>query len=161
MTKVSVCMAAYNHERYVGTAIQSVLDQTFQDWELIITDDASTDRTPEIIRSFSDPRIKFFSSAHNQGIAANTANCIRESQGTYIAILNSDDMFCPTKLEKQVQLLDSRPEVAAVFTHTWFINHRGGDYNKLNIGFYSNQRNIFNKPNRSRQEWLKYFFLPA
>jgi glycosyltransferase involved in cell wall biosynthesis len=158
MPKVSICMAAYNHERYVGSAIQSVLDQTFQDWELIITDDASHDHTAEIIQSFTDPRIKFIRAEQNQGIAATTANCIRESQGEYIAILNSDDVFLPAKLEKQVQLLNERPEVGAVFSYVWFINGRGKDYNKLNIGFYSNKRNIFNKPNRSRWEWLNYFF---
>ena len=158
MPKVSVCMAAYNHEKYVGQAIQSVLDQTYPDWELIITDDASPDRTAEIIQQFSDPRIHFFRAEQNQGIAATTANCIRQSQGEYISILNSDDVFLPAKLEKQVQLLNERPEVGAVFSHTWFINRDGGDYNKLNIGFYSNKRNIFNKPNRSRYEWLNYFF---
>jgi glycosyltransferase involved in cell wall biosynthesis len=158
MPKVSVCMAAYNHENYVTYAVQSVLDQTFQDWELIITDDASSDHTAEKIQRFSDPRIKFFRSEQNQGIAATTAKCIHESQGEYIAILNSDDVFVPVKLEKQVQLLNERPEVAAVFSHTWFINRQGGDYNKLNIGFYSNKRNIFNKSNRSRWEWLNYFF---
>ncbi len=158
MPKVSVCMAAYNHERYVGRAIQSVLDQTYQDWELIISDDASTDHTPEIISDFSDPRIKFFRFKQNQGIGATTFNCIRESQGEYIAILNSDDMFLHSKLEKQVRILDNQPNVAAVFTHTWFIDSQGKDYNKLNIGFYTNKRNIFNKSNRSRFEWLNYFF---
>lgn len=151
-------MASYNYERYIGSAIQSVLDQTYRDWELIITDDASSDNTAEIIRGFNDPRIKFFQAEQNQGIAATTANCIRQSQGEYIAILNSDDVYLPTKLEKQVQLLNERPEVGAVFSHTWFINRRGEDYNKLNIGFYSNKRNIFNKSNRSRHEWLNYFF---
>ncbi|MDI6871785.1 MAG: glycosyltransferase [Bacillota bacterium] len=158
MPRVSVCMAAYNHERYIGSAIQSVLDQTYKDWELIITDDASTDHTPEVISRFTDPRIKFFRSETNQGIAATTAKCAREAQGEYIAILNSDDLFLPSKLEKQVQLLNERPEVAAVFSHTWFINRWGKDYNKLNIGFYANSRNIFNKANRSRWEWLNYFF---
>lgn len=151
-------MAAYNHEQYVGPAIRSVLDQTFQDWELVVFDDCSTDRTPEIVRSFSDPRIRFFRPAKNQGIAATTAKCVRESRGEYIAILNSDDQFLPTKLERQVQCLDEHPEVAAVFTHTWFINRQGKDYNPLNIGFYTNRRNIFNQPNRSRWEWLNFFF---
>lgn len=158
MPKVSICMAAYNHELYVKTAIQSVLDQTFTDWELIITDDFSTDRTPHIIREFKDPRIKFFQHTQNQGIAATTANCVNMSQGEYIAILNSDDAYRPQKLEKQVKFLDEHPEVAAVFSHTWFINRWGKDYNKLNIGFYSNKRNIFNRPNRSRWEWLNFFF---
>lgn len=158
MPKVSVCMAAYNHERYVGPAIESVLNQTYHDWELIITDDASVDHTTEVVSGFTDPRIKFFRTEQNQGIAATTANCIRESAGDYIAILNSDDLFHPDKLEKQVHLLNERPEVAAVFSHTRFINRWGKDYNKLNIGFYTNKRNIFNKPNRSRWEWLNYFF---
>jgi glycosyltransferase involved in cell wall biosynthesis len=151
-------MAAYNHERYAGQAVQSVLDQTFEDWELVITDDASTDRTPEVISQFAEPRLRFFRSERNRGIAATTANCVREARGEYIAILNSDDRFLPTKLEKQVRLLDERPEVAAVFTHTWFINRWGRDYNPLNIGFYANNRNIFNQANRSRWEWLNHFF---
>lgn len=151
-------MAAYNHQQFVGEAIQSVLDQTFQDWELIITDDASPDHTADVISHYNDPRIKFFKHEKNQGIAITTADCIKKAQGTYIAILNSDDRYRPAKLEKQVQILDERPEVWAVFTHVWFINRYGGKYNKLNIGFYTNKRNIFNKSNRSRREWLNYFF---
>lgn len=158
MPKVSVCMAAYNHQQYVGEAIQSVLDQTFQDWELIITDDASPDQTPDVISRFTDPRIKFFRHQQNQGIAITTADCISQAQGKYIAILNSDDQYRPTKLEKQVQILDEHTEIWAAFTYVWFINRYGGKYNKLNIGFYTNKRNLFNKPNRTRWEWLNYFF---
>jgi glycosyltransferase involved in cell wall biosynthesis len=151
-------MAAYNHERYVASAIQSVLDQNYHDWELVIVDDCSTDNTPEIIRGFNDPRIRFYRHEHNQGIAATTKDCLEKSEGEFIAILNSDDQYRPAKLEKQVTVLESQPEVGAVFTHTWFINRQGGDYNKLNIGFYSNRRNIFNRPNHSRHEWLNHFF---
>ncbi|MGB8687985.1 MAG: glycosyltransferase, partial [Microcoleus sp.] len=85
MPKVSVVMASYNHEKFVAETIQSVLDQTYQDFEFIITDDGSPDRTVDVIKKFADPRIKLFCFPQNQGACTAMNNCINEAKGEYIA----------------------------------------------------------------------------
>lgn len=142
-------MASYNHERYVGQAIRSVLDQSFQDFELIITDDASTDGTPAEIARFTDPRIRFSRSPTNGGQFAATNHCLRQACGEYIAVLNSDDMFLPTKLERQVRFLDDHPEVGAVLCQARVIDDQGQDVPG---------KRIFVLENKSRVEWLNRFF---
>ena len=109
MPRVSVIMASYNHEQFVGRAIQSVLDQTFQDFEIIVTDDASPDGTADVIRSFQDPRISVEQFERNRQDSARN-RCLARATGDYISILNSDDEFHPRKLEEQVAWLDAHPE---------------------------------------------------
>jgi glycosyltransferase involved in cell wall biosynthesis len=154
MSRVSVVIPSYNHEKYIGECIQSILDQTYQDFEIVITDDGSTDGTVSVIREFDDSRIHLYTHAENKGACTAINNCIRKASGEYIAVLSSDDAWQPTKLEKQVQYLDSYPEIGAVFTKVIFVNETGNligpeDYRD----FY-----IFEKENRSRYEWLNYFF---
>ncbi|HSE39385.1 MAG TPA: glycosyltransferase family 2 protein, partial [Acidobacteriota bacterium] len=98
MPTVSVIIPSYNHERFVQECIQSVLNQTFQDFEIIITDDASIDRTVEIIEQFDDPRIKLFKHSINQGVSIAANNCIKHAKGKYIAWLSSDDAWYSEKL---------------------------------------------------------------
>ncbi|MBS3903240.1 MAG: glycosyltransferase [Anaplasmataceae bacterium] len=95
---VSVIMPAYNHEKFVGEAIESVLNQTLSDLELIVIDDGSTDDTVNVIKKFKDSRIKFYSQ-ENRGSAATLNRGIKMAQGGYIAIINSDDVFAPERLE--------------------------------------------------------------
>ncbi|MEG4457139.1 glycosyltransferase, partial [Microcoleus sp. N9_A1] len=153
MPKVSVVMASYNHEKFVAETIQSVLDQTYQDFEFIITDDGSPDRTVEVIKKFADPRIKLFCFSKNHGACVAMNNCIKEANGEYIAVINSDDAWMPEKLEKQVKFLDEHPENGAVFGYAQFID----DYsNDLGSDHHYNQ--IFIQPNRTRFEWLRLFF---
>lgn len=154
MPKVSVLMPSYNHEKYVESAIQSVLDQSFRDFELIIVDDGSNDRTAELIMKFKDPRIKVFLFKKNKGAAIAMAKCLEEAKGEYFATLGSDDLFLPEKLEKQVKHLDGHADVAAVFSYVQLIDDDGKDYKNINHPWYG----IFNQPNRSRHEWLNYFF---
>lgn len=85
MPKISVLISAYNHQKFVAKTIQSVLDQTFQDFEILITNDNSTDKTLDIIKSFSDPRIKLFENNINLGMVVNTNNMIKMAKGDYIA----------------------------------------------------------------------------
>ncbi|MDP1845265.1 MAG: glycosyltransferase [Candidatus Moranbacteria bacterium] len=95
----SVIIPSYNHEEYIGDAIESVINQTFKDWELIIIDDGSTDNSVEVIRRYEDPRIKLFTQTNHD--APYTINRgMKEARGKYIAILNSDDLFDPIKLEE-------------------------------------------------------------
>ena len=154
MPRVSIVIASYNHEKYAGECIQSVLDQTYQDFEIIITDDGSSDGTVNVIKEFDDSRIQLYTHAENKGACTAINNCIRKAAGEYIAVLNSDDAWEPTKLEKQVAYLDDHPEIGAVFTKAAFINESSkliglADYNH----FY-----IFDKKNRSRYAWLNHFF---
>src|SRR3989338_1603458 len=114
MPKVSVIIASYNHEDYVGEAIQSVLDQSFQDFEIVIVDDASTDNSVEKIKKFKDKRIKLIVSKENKGQFVSTNQAILTSKGKYVSILNSDDAYLPNKLKVQTEFLDARPTCAAV-----------------------------------------------
>ena len=100
--KVSVIIPTYNRSHLVGRAIQSVLNQTFTDFELIIVDDASTDNTKEVVESFNAPRIRYIRHEQNKGGGATRNTGIEAAYGEYIAFLDSDDEWLPRKLEKQL-----------------------------------------------------------
>jgi sugar O-acyltransferase (sialic acid O-acetyltransferase NeuD family) len=151
---VSVIMAAYNHEKYVASAIESVLAQTFEDFELVIIDDGSTDGTAGVIRRFTDPRIRARFSTKNGGNIFTKNKCLDMARGRYIAILNSDDAFMPDKLEKQVAFLDENPECAAVLSDAEIIDDDGNPFTDTGHFYYR----IFSQRNRSRFEWLRRFF---
>lgn len=112
--KVSVVIKSYNHAAFIGQTIRSILEQSFQDFEIIVTDDCSTDGTPDIVRQFSDDRIKLEVLPRNHGISMAMNSAISRASGEYIAILNSDDYALPGRLEKQVNFLDSRPDISIV-----------------------------------------------
>lgn len=99
---VSIVMPSYNSEEYIKASIESVLNQTYSKWELLIVDDCSTDETVEIINSFKDERIKFFQNEANSGAAVSRNKALREAKGQWIAFLDSDDLWLPTKLEEQL-----------------------------------------------------------
>ena len=151
--KVSVVIAAYNHEKYVVQAIHSVLDQTFQDFEIILIDDASTDRTFDLAQGIRDPRLVCLRAPQNRGVSATYNACIERARGDYIAVLNSDDMFHPEKLARQVALLDGDAATGAVFSHAGLIGEDGRARADERPGW-----NVFNQPNRSRHAWLRHFF---
>lgn len=112
--KVSVVIKSYNHAAYVSQTIHSILEQSFQDFEIIVTDDGSTDGTPDIVRQFHDDRIKLEVMPRNLGISMAMNSAISRARGEYIAILNSDDFALPDRLEKQVSFLNSRPDISIV-----------------------------------------------
>lgn len=147
--RVSVCIASYNHAPFVRTAVESVLDQTYGDWELIVTDDGSRDETFDILRRFDDPRIHVERFPENRGACVALNHSIGRARGEFIAILNSDDAWQTDKLALQVDVLESRPEVAAVFTHAEAIDEKGLPLQSDH--FY---RHVFAQQNRSRQAWL-------
>ena len=122
---VSVCIPAYNGERFIKYAIASVLTQTFTDWELIICDDCSNDNTAKIVDSFSDSRIRFYINPKNLGISANFNRCIEFSKGNYIYIFAQDDVMCSTNLEKKVKLLNENPKVGMVYSNAYKIDEKG------------------------------------
>jgi teichuronic acid biosynthesis glycosyltransferase TuaG len=103
---VSIIMPSYNTAKYIGDSIKSVLAQTYGNWELIIVDDCSTDNTDEIVKEFlSDERIKYLKNAKNSGAAISRNYALREAKGKWIAFLDSDDLWLPEKLEKQLAFM--------------------------------------------------------
>lgn len=153
--KVSIVLTSFNHEKYIRESIDTVLAQAYENFELIIWDDASTDQSWSIINSYSDTRIKVFHNQKNRGPVYGINKAIAEvASGEYIAIHHSDDVWASDKLEKQVLFLDNNPKIGAVFTNALAI---GEDSQPLNdpAHFYST---IFEQPNRTRYEWLNHFF---
>lgn len=107
-------MTSYNHERYLAEALDSVLAQTVGDFELIVVDDASSDRSGEIIRRYQqkDSRIRAIFHEKNSGISQTTNDGFLAATGQYLAYIQSDDLWLPEKLEKQIQILEKHPEWA-------------------------------------------------
>lgn len=122
----SVIMTSFNYGRYIGVAIESVLAQTRQDWELLIVDDCSQDDSWEIVKRYPDPRIKAHRHSVNQGACAAYNRALNMARGDYIASLDSDDLFMPTKLERQGEFLASHPEVGICGTFVVEIDGDGG-----------------------------------
>lgn len=103
---VSVIMPSYNTASYIADSIKSVLAQTYNNWELIIVDDCSTDNTDEIVAEFLvDKRIRYFKNTQNSGAALTRNRALREANGEWIAFLDSDDIWLPEKLEKQIEFM--------------------------------------------------------
>ena len=103
---VSIIMPSYNTGKYISESIQSVLNQTYQNWELIIVDDCSTDDTDKVIKTFlSDNRIRFLKNEINSGAAVSRNYALREAKGKWIAFLDSDDIWVPQKLERQLEFM--------------------------------------------------------
>ena len=124
MVDVSVVMPVYNAELYLEEAIQSILGQTYWDFEFIIIDDGSTDRSAEIIRSFQDARIVFLQQSNN-GLVYSLNRGIQAGEGKYIARMDADDISAPTRLEKQVNFLNQHPEFVLVGSGCNLINEQG------------------------------------
>ena len=114
MPKLSVIMPAYNAEKYIGEAIESILNQTFTDFEFIIIDDGSSDHTADIIKGFHDERIRFIQNEKNSGVANTLNKGLELSQGEYIARMDADDISLPARFEKQVAFMEANPDVAVV-----------------------------------------------
>lgn len=155
---VSIILTSYNHAAYIAAAIESALNQTFTDFELLIIDDGSTDSSRDVIKTFDDPRIKTFLYEVNRGPVIAIAEAVQSARGKYIAVHHSDDLWTTDKLAKQVAFLDANPNYAACFTWADFVDERG---NLQSLAHGDAYRNVFDKKNRSRAEWLNYFFYNA
>ena len=103
---VSIIMPSYNTALYIEKTIQSVLDQTYPNWELIIVDDCSTDNTDEVLEKIKDTRIHYLKNEKNSVAAVSRNKALRESKGQWIAFLDSDDLWMPNKLEKQIRFME-------------------------------------------------------
>lgn len=112
--KISVVMPVYNGEKYLKEALESILNQTFKDFELIVIDDGSTDKSEEIIKSFSDQRIVYLDNGSNLGLSKSFNRGIQAAQGDYIARMDADDIALKERFEKQLNFLKDNPEVGVV-----------------------------------------------
>jgi len=113
---VSVLMPVYNAETYLREAIDSILNQTFSDFEFIIINDGSTDSSEAIIKSYTDPRIRYYKNENNLKLIATLNKGLALAKGKYIVRMDADDISLPTRLEKQVAFMEKHPEVVACGT---------------------------------------------
>lgn len=126
-------MPAYNAEKTIATAVKSVLAQTLKNWELIVIDDGSTDKTATILSEFAkmDGRIRFLQNENNIGVSHTRNRAVELAKGEWIAFLDSDDMWKPEKLQKQLLLLQKYPEMVICYTASSFIDEGGKPYNYI------------------------------
>lgn len=124
MKLISVIIPIYGVEQYIAATIQSVLEQTYQNFEVLIVDDESPDRSVEICQQFTDPRIEIVRQK-NRGLAGARNTGIRHARGEYIAFLDGDDLWLPEKLEKHVEHLENSPHVGVSFSRSAFIDETG------------------------------------
>lgn len=139
MPVVSVVLTSYGHARYVQKAVESVLAQTLPDIEMVAIEDASTDESPAILQRYAD-RMRVVLHTRNRGTYACLNEGIDHATAPYIAILNSDDVWLPTKLEKQVAILERDAQVGLVHTRVQFIDAEGNPLagNPLGVRFHPN-----------------------
>jgi glycosyltransferase involved in cell wall biosynthesis len=168
MQKVSVMMPAYNVEKYIGEAIESVLNQTFQDFELVILDDGSTDSTYEIMQAYAQKsdKIRLLQNDQNRGLSYTRNRLLEEAQGEYLAILDSDDISFPDRLQKQVDFLDKNPSVGLLGGAVEYFGdaQREGEISRMmsgsdKIACYMLFHNVFGQSTvmfRSSLKHLKY-----
>ena len=146
---ISVIMPVFNAERYIHEAIESILNQTFTDYEFIIINDGSSDETQNIILRFQDPRIKLFNNDFNMGLVFSLNKGIRNAKGKYIARMDADDISLPHRLEIQVNYLNSNQSIGVVGSNCIYINQDGVKGDKTNLPI--DNLNI---------SWLLFFSVP-
>lgn len=123
--KVSVCIPTYNYGKFISDAIESVLSQTFADFELIVVDNCSTDGTKEVVEKYmaADSRVKYYRNESNVGMVANWNRCLGYAKGAYIKILCADDLLTSNCLQQQTSLLDNHAHVSLVSCPRTFVDN--------------------------------------
>lgn len=136
--RVSIGLPVYNSERYLRPAVESILNQTFSDFELIIRDNASTDGTPEIARELAarDARIRFIKVERNEGVAANFNRVFSLARAPYFRWHPADDLVAPEQLERCVQILDADPEIVLAYPRTTLIDEAGRETEDYDDGLH-------------------------
>ena len=145
---VSIVLTLYNGEKFIRQTIENILAQTYSNWELIVVNDASTDRASEIVHAISDPRIRIIDLPENGHVSMAHRAGDRLAKGKYVAIQDKDDLWDRSKLEKQVSWMEAHPEDGACFTLVKVIDQNGDPVEDPQID------KLFEAPNRSRTEWL-------
>jgi len=123
MTKISIIIPTYNYAQYICEAIESVLNQTYKDFEIIVVDDGSTDNTKEVIKPYLN-KIKYIYQ-QNSGPSAARNRGIKEAKGEYIAFLDADDIWLAQKLELQIKFMEKEKEVGLIFSDMILFNEKG------------------------------------
>jgi glycosyltransferase involved in cell wall biosynthesis len=147
MPEISVIIPSYNHAQYIGKAVESVLSQSYTDFELIVVDDGSTDNSLEVMSSFSDPRLKILTQP-NQGAHVAINRGLRAARGEYLAILNSDDRYHPQRLEKMLKVLIADRQVGLVGSYIDIIDWEGKSQG-IKHGFKDSSPWLLEAPERS------------
>lgn len=141
---VSVVIPVYNRESTIKKALRSVLNQTFEDFEVIVVDDGSIDNTQQVVSSIYDPRIKYIRNEKNRGAPVARNRGIKYSRGKYVALLDSDDWWLPEKIEKQVKILDNESKkTGVVYTDLIYKNEDKSKYKILKKGI--KKHNIYHE----------------
>ena len=136
-SKVSVCIPVYNGSEYIADSIQSVLAQTYNNFNLIVCDNRSTDNTEEIVRNFKDPRLTYERNKKNLGLVGNHNRCLELADGQYVYFLHHDDIMLPDNLALKVRILDEHPKVGLVHSDVLFMDKDG---ERLNITKFDAKR---------------------
>lgn len=149
--RVSIGMAVYNGEQFVGFTIELLLQQTFGDHELIICDNCSTDRTEEICRGYAakDARVRYFRNDTNIGVARNFNRAFSLARGEYFKYASADDYYAPTLLAKCVDVLDRRPEVVLCYPKTQLVDDKNAP-----VGVYEDKLDLQFPAPHKRLSWL-------
>ncbi|MGN0375580.1 MAG: glycosyltransferase family 2 protein [Butyrivibrio sp.] len=111
---VSVCIPAYNGEKYISKTIQSILNQSYSNIEVVVVDDHSSDNTVEVVRAIKDTRVRLICNEENLGMTGNWNKCIRESKGEYVKLIPGDDFIYEECIEKSIKILEENPRVKLV-----------------------------------------------
>lgn len=122
---VTIGIPFYNNEKTLADAIRSVFAQTFEDWELLLVDDGSTDHSLDIARSVQSSKVRVITDGMNRGVSFRANQIKEEAKGKYIARMDGDDMMCPQRIERQVEFLEENPDVDLVDTGVYSIDDSG------------------------------------
>lgn len=128
---VSVCIPAYNNAGYIMDAVNSILNQTYPNLELVVVDDCSTDDTYEVLRAVQDERLKLYRNEHNLGMSGNWNRCLKLCSGEYVKLVGADDMLAENALELEVSALEAHPTAVMAESDTKLV-----DLNGSGKGFY-------------------------
>jgi|GEM_PF-4145059 len=157
---VSIIVPAYNYGRYLGHCIDSVVEQTYPNWELLVVNNGSTDNTSEVIDRYSDSRIKKFRIETNDGITKALKLGYDQSAGEYIGFLAADDMFTPFKLERQIKFLRLHPDVNCLGTYVEVIDDQGR-VSRNNQGVMSYVNEQFDFADLKTWRWKHFLCMPT
>lgn len=149
--KVSIMFLSYNHGAYIKRALDSVVNQTYQNFEIILSDDCSQDNTKEVLQEIRNDKLKIHFFEQNQGATINFEYIWKQCTGQYLALINSDDEWLPAHLEKSVAYLENHEECGAVFSWADMIDE---DENPVDPNW-----KIFRQPNRTQAGWIKHLFM--
>ena len=127
---VSIITPVYNCAKFIAETINSVIAQTYINWELIIVDDCSTDDTENVVRSFQDQRIHYYKNVENSGAAISRNRALREAKGRWIAFLDSDDLWLPNKLDRQIKFMMDN-HISFSYTNLGVIDEASNSLNRV------------------------------